>query len=454
MRATLLGHACWLIEAGGKRILTDPVFTDPFEEGTVTACPAREIRPDALPPLDAITISHRHLDHFHLPTLASLPKELPVYCPNDPLMRRALGELGFTTLHTLSPLSTHTLGTATLIAVPGVSDTFEEYGLAICDDTGVLLDQVDTPLTGATIDRLRAILGRPIDVHIAMYACQDFTFFEGRRRDLAEVHATNLSAAARLGAGVVVPGAAGFRFVDGLDWLNPHLFPISAERFMADLARLNTGQTPMSLHPGDQLEITADAVRCHRQAVDYVRLSEDDTHRIAYDPTAAVPALTDDNEHNYPPDFLRRFAAGFIGQVIPALLSQLSDDPVIIAYRQHRVPYRLEVVFPDGEVQRWTVRFDLPQPRLESGDSVEPLVRKRIAASALADVCGGRRGCFWMRTRALRSSTVFAMAPAAGGLMVEEVDLRDLLTHLILISKVAREGEARALRQFYGLTLS
>ena len=453
MQATLLGHACWLIEAGGARLLTDPVFSDPFEEGTVTACPSRAIHPERLPPLDALFISHRHLDHFHLPTLASLPHTLPVFCPDDPLLIGAMEAIGFTNFERLSPFSRHRLGGAELIAIPGVSDTFAEYGLAIVSEGGVLVNQVDTPMTGATIDRLRSLLGRPVDVHVAMFACQDFTYFEGKKRDLAELHATNLSATARLGAQVVVPGAAGFRFVDALGWLNSHLFPISAARFAQDLARLGTGQQPMLLSPGDQLVVEPDTIRVARQASPLAETLADDTHLIAHNPTAAVPALTDDNEHGYPEGFLSRFVQSYVGQVMPSLIGQLGpSDPVIAAYCKHKVVYRLDVVFPSGDSSAWLFRFDGPAPVIEvDTGTVEAQVRKQIAASALADVCGGRRGCFWMRTRARRSSAVFALQAVQGGLMVEEVELRDLLTHLILVALVAQRGEQSALKSFYGL---
>lgn len=452
MRATLVGHACWLIETEQVRILTDPVLMDPFEEGTVTSCPSRSVDLSALPVLDALYISHRHLDHYHFPTLAALPSSLPVFCPDDPLLQASLLSIGFSDLRPLGPFSRHTLGDLSLLAVPGVSESFMEYGVVFQSVDGLILNQVDTPLTGATIDRLRQLLGRPIDVHIAMYACQDFTFFEGKRRDLAEVHATNLSAAARVGAGVVVPGAAGFRFVDELGWLNSHLFPISAERFMSDLRRLGTGQTPLSLNPGDQLEVTEDTVRVNRQGADFVQMIAADTRLIAHDPTAPVPALSDDNENGYPLEFLQRFVHGFVHQIMPAFISRAGpDDAVIALYQQHQVPYRLEVCFPDGTTLARVFRFDVSPPRVEADGCAEPLVRKQVAASALADVCGGRRGCFWMRTRARRSSAVFAMAPAQGGLMVEEVELRDLLTHLILLSKLAQKGEEAALMEYYGL---
>ena len=71
LRITWLGHSTLLIEIDGARILTDPVWGErasplPF------AGPRRFHPPpvaiDALPPLDAVIISHDHYDH-----LRSLP---------------------------------------------------------------------------------------------------------------------------------------------------------------------------------------------------------------------------------------------------------------------------------------------------------------------------------------------------------------------------------------------
>ncbi len=49
MRVTLLGHSSVLIEAQGRNILVDPVFSEPFGEGTVMTCPARKVEVANLP---------------------------------------------------------------------------------------------------------------------------------------------------------------------------------------------------------------------------------------------------------------------------------------------------------------------------------------------------------------------------------------------------------------------
>ncbi len=82
MRVTFLGHACHLVEVDGMRILTDPWLVDPIFENHCERDPALAFGPADLPPLDAIAITHGHLDHFNAPTLAALPdKSIPVVHP-------------------------------------------------------------------------------------------------------------------------------------------------------------------------------------------------------------------------------------------------------------------------------------------------------------------------------------------------------------------------------------
>src|SRR2546426_1869595 len=52
---TFHGHACFLIEADGHRILIDPFLT---------GNPAADIGPDKLPKIDAVLLSHGHGDHL------------------------------------------------------------------------------------------------------------------------------------------------------------------------------------------------------------------------------------------------------------------------------------------------------------------------------------------------------------------------------------------------------
>jgi L-ascorbate metabolism protein UlaG (beta-lactamase superfamily) len=75
LRISFVGHATFLIQIAGRNVLTDPVWSEraspvPF------AGPRRHNPPgipfEALPPIDAVLISHNHYDHLDLPTLGRL----------------------------------------------------------------------------------------------------------------------------------------------------------------------------------------------------------------------------------------------------------------------------------------------------------------------------------------------------------------------------------------------
>ena len=77
LRATWLGHSTVLVEIGGRRVLTDPVWG-------ARASPSRLVGPKrfqpapvalkALPPVDLVVISHDHYDHLDYPTIRELAK--------------------------------------------------------------------------------------------------------------------------------------------------------------------------------------------------------------------------------------------------------------------------------------------------------------------------------------------------------------------------------------------
>ncbi|XXT19884.1 MBL fold metallo-hydrolase [Sorangium sp. So ce429] len=90
LAALWVGHATVLLQIDDKIILTDPVFTD-----TVGVIVKRLVEPgldpEDLPPVDAVLISHMHLDHLSLGSLSLIedkvrtllvPRGGLVYVPN------------------------------------------------------------------------------------------------------------------------------------------------------------------------------------------------------------------------------------------------------------------------------------------------------------------------------------------------------------------------------------
>src|SRR5262249_47368263 len=109
------------------------------------------------------------------------------------------------------------------------------------DRSGAFWNQVDTVLAPETIRAVAGVCGR-IDLLFAMHASQNFGFFESRGTGFPfDMHALNLKAALAIRPRAAVPGAAGFRFCGPVEWCNAFLFPMSRERFVADLGRLDPG---------------------------------------------------------------------------------------------------------------------------------------------------------------------------------------------------------------------
>jgi L-ascorbate metabolism protein UlaG (beta-lactamase superfamily) len=71
---TFIGHSSFLIQTGGRAILIDPVFA------TRLIVLRRQRRPGLriadLPPIDAVLLTHAHMDHLNRPSLRAIAREM------------------------------------------------------------------------------------------------------------------------------------------------------------------------------------------------------------------------------------------------------------------------------------------------------------------------------------------------------------------------------------------
>jgi L-ascorbate metabolism protein UlaG (beta-lactamase superfamily) len=83
--AAWIGHATVLINLFGTRIITDPVFSERIGldvMGLFTLGPKRlvlpALKPEDLPPIDIILVSHAHMDHLDTPSIRQFERNIPI----------------------------------------------------------------------------------------------------------------------------------------------------------------------------------------------------------------------------------------------------------------------------------------------------------------------------------------------------------------------------------------
>lgn len=74
------GHATLMMEVGGARLVTDPLFRDRIGPLITRRSPAPA--PEAVGEVDAVLISHWHRDHLDTPSLRALPRDTRVVAPS------------------------------------------------------------------------------------------------------------------------------------------------------------------------------------------------------------------------------------------------------------------------------------------------------------------------------------------------------------------------------------
>jgi L-ascorbate metabolism protein UlaG (beta-lactamase superfamily) len=116
-RLTWVGHATVLLELGGVRLLTDPLLR--MRLGHLRRHGARP-DPAVTEGIDAVLISHVHLDHLDVCSLRSVARGARAVAPQG--AGRLLRRLGFTRIDEVLPGDRITVGDATITALAAVHD--------------------------------------------------------------------------------------------------------------------------------------------------------------------------------------------------------------------------------------------------------------------------------------------------------------------------------------------
>jgi hypothetical protein len=183
LHATYLGANGWLLEFGGLRLLVDPWLRGEliFPPGPWLFRGTLHSPPPLPERLDLLLLTQGLPDHCHPPTLAALPRDLPVL--GSPTAAARVRELGFPHVTALAPGERHEFGelrvTATAGApVPQVENGYllehpqgrvylEPHGFLPADLETTPLDAVITPVLDLGLPLLGSFVrGREVLPHI------------------------------------------------------------------------------------------------------------------------------------------------------------------------------------------------------------------------------------------------------------------------------------------------
>jgi UDP-MurNAc hydroxylase len=265
-----LGHAGFIVEHGGLRLLMDPWFFPAFLKAWFPYPDNRGLLPQVVDGrFDALYISHMHEDHFDERLLTHLDRDLKVLVPRyrSKAMARRLASMGFENLVLLGHQEQHVLAdgfTATMFL-----DTSHK------EDSGLLLDLDGFRFLDLN-DCNTALSQLPSDIDLLAaqysgaswypncYAYAPATMAEKVVAIRAGLMETLLAKVRLTGATAYLPSAGPSCFLDpALDRFNNRdatIFPVW-ENVSGEFARACPGVEVLRLAPGDTLDhVTKGAV--------------------------------------------------------------------------------------------------------------------------------------------------------------------------------------------------
>lgn len=269
-QVTFLGHQGWLVATRRAAVLIDPLLREEFgdvQRLRYAVYPPRVMDRGALPPIDAVILTHEHDDHFDLPSLVLLDRRIPIHLSAhaSSAARTILVEMGFK-VHALTPGVALLFKDLKLLAMPGdhvntsSGDEWDTLPFLAWDmgGHGSFFSTVDVVPTQRHIATARALVVKPglvthTNNHIQWWFQNSWSpsHSDYTPRMTQEV----LNAYAELCALWSTPQAVlmcggGFAFSGEKAWLNRLVFGVDNDRVCNALGAMSPRQRFFSTRPG------------------------------------------------------------------------------------------------------------------------------------------------------------------------------------------------------------
>ncbi len=396
---TFLGHQGWLFSSGESRLMVDPLLTPAFGHlGALgVVYPPRVFSFEALPPVDALLITHEHEDHLDVPSLARIDRRVPVLLSahSSRAGHALLSEMGFS-VHRVRPGDVVTIGDLDLhLFAPDVTDaeTIDEWDVLpfLVRDRrghGSFFTTVDVDPHERLEQAVRAIIPRP-PVWCYTNNVSDLSFAGGGK--VLRTQPMDASALARglldHYAGLCLRRAepeailmcgGGFAFAGDRAWMNRHVFRADSTAVCASFSALMPRRTFRALLPGETViqrdgalaaihpdsPFLRSAPRDEWPPRDYVGPAEP---LLSYSPATSVREL-DQGELDQLEVELDAFAAHLCSrQTFRALLSLDASE------LEGRRPTFSLVALCDEEGGAYVYEYDLASCAFVAAENVDPV---------------------------------------------------------------------------------
>lgn len=396
MRLHWIGHASFLLEAEGCRILVDPCFGGSDPSGPFDAGRRRRVDMEKLPAPDVLVVTSRAPGRFDVASLAGLPRGVEVLLADDPALAECLNKLGYSRVSPCRPFEERTVGSTRLLITPSASAS--GCGVLVADGSGVLWSIADLGVDGDVVDEVRA-RWPSIDVLLTAWRPRARGGSLGAADVRLDRYRQHLATVARIQPRAVVPWGEE-RLIGGARPTNARLeVPVSRDRFCLDATRVlaaHAGRVSC-LDRGDLLEVereTAAGGDPGLERAPVVRLVREGCPFVSrVDESAPAPAGPEASpgEVEHP---LFALVARVVEEELAAALRQ-GIGSELAEHRRLQVVHQLEVAL-GAERLLWSFDFDAEEDgaatvRLRRGADPRANFLTAIDAEDLVGLAQARR---------------------------------------------------------------
>lgn len=399
MRVGKLGHASVVVWDGSLCCLMDPVFIDPFEGGANAMDPAVTIDiAAATKSCDVVVLSHAHMDHFCVRSLARFPREVPVLFPaSDALIERALARLGFERRQPVGVGDKISLGDLTLFPTASRAD-FPEIGMLFRGARRSFWNMVDSVVDDGAVDIVRSLVGTP-DLVFAKFQplLENELIVNALGSDFPVAkYGVLLRNVWNVKPRLVAPSSCGYRYARAR-WLNDRGFPITDAQFEADLREGDPSLRVIHVPHGGAVDLDGPAadVVVDPAGVPFAKRREGSlVPAFDWRPERGVPPLSDENPRAEDAAKLRRRVDEWLGGEFLSLLAA-SPDAWLERMARQKVQWRLEVVHPSGPSDVRRLDFGaLSRGWVPAEDATFYKLHTSICASAIVGLLDGQQNSY------------------------------------------------------------